>query len=77
MVVGLLTELLIFGWAAWHYGFILQRFPRAGFLLGQGFQSTLGLGLGRQNALDRPGGISAIADGAFQGSDKVFSRVGA
>ena len=75
MIVDLLTELLIFGWAAWRYGFVPQRFRGAPLLVGQGFQSTLGLGLSRQDAFDRLGGIGAVADGTFQGGEPVFPRV--
>ena len=69
--------MLIFGWAAWRYGFVPERFQRAALLVGQAFQSTLGLGLSRQDAFDRPGGIRAVADGTFQGGEPVGPRVAA
>jgi hypothetical protein len=69
MVVGLLTELLIFGSAARRHRLVQQRLQAAAVVVSQGFQNTLGLGLGRQDAFDRLRGISAEADRAFEGGE--------
>src|SRR5438552_4722639 len=77
MIVRLLTELLIFGGAAWRHGFVQQRFQVTTFVVGQGLQNTFGLGLGRQDAFDRLRRIGAEADGAVERGEQVFAGVGA
>lgn len=46
-------------------------------VVGQGFQNTLGLGLGGQDAFDRRRGISAETNRAVEGGDQVFAGVAA
>src|SRR5271166_5017081 len=61
MITRLLTELLIFGSATRRHWFVQQRFQMTTLLVGQGFQNTLGLGLGRQDAFNCLRRISAEA----------------
>src|SRR5437868_14384805 len=62
MIVGVLTELLIFSSAARRHRLVQQRLQATAVVVGQGFQHTFRLGLRCQDAFDYWRRISAEMD---------------
>ncbi len=76
MIGRFLHEALVIGCGPWQYGVVGQvRGKSLAFLVGQDVENALGLGLDGEDAFDGVEGISAEADGPFQGGKQIGTSI--